>query len=369
MARRLLLLNGLAVLGVVLNHSGGWGYIAMFWWTHRYLPVTTPNFDQMGTVSYYALRVIEQLMDFSVPAFLFVSGFFLAFAAGRAEASEGWSVAYKRIKTLLIAYILWSSVIYILGLLQGNRFSEVGYLKMLALGKAIGPYYYIPLLTQLFLLSPLIFPLARNHWKLLLLISALVQLSLQILRFRFFLSMESPFLEKLVRITPGWFFPGKAFWFVLGIIVNLHLEKFRLWATRYKWVLLAGSVLLLPLGILEWEALLYFSDKNWLPYYHTAIDSFYAFSFIFCFLAFDRVTFPLSTKISNLGTKSYGIYLVHALVIVYTSKAIYHIAPRILAYQILFQPILIALGIWIPLFLMAVANRPPMRRVYHYLFG
>jgi hypothetical protein len=69
MIRRLLYLNGLAVLGVILFHASGMGFVAMFAWTHRYLPVTAPNYDQMGSAAYYGLRVIEAIVTFSIPAF------------------------------------------------------------------------------------------------------------------------------------------------------------------------------------------------------------------------------------------------------------------------------------------------------------
>ena len=49
MNRKLFLLNGLAIQAVVANHASGWGITAMFWWAHRYLPVESPNFDQLGS--------------------------------------------------------------------------------------------------------------------------------------------------------------------------------------------------------------------------------------------------------------------------------------------------------------------------------
>jgi hypothetical protein len=47
MTRRLLYLSGLAIVGVILYHAVGWGFVGMFWWTDRYAPVTVPNFDQI----------------------------------------------------------------------------------------------------------------------------------------------------------------------------------------------------------------------------------------------------------------------------------------------------------------------------------
>jgi hypothetical protein len=35
MFKRLLFLNGLATIGLILFHSAGWGFVAMFFWPER----------------------------------------------------------------------------------------------------------------------------------------------------------------------------------------------------------------------------------------------------------------------------------------------------------------------------------------------
>jgi hypothetical protein len=75
MIKRLLYMNGLATIAVILFHASGWGFIAMFFWADQYRTVASPNFDLIGSLPYFALRVIEQIVSFGVPAFLFVSGF------------------------------------------------------------------------------------------------------------------------------------------------------------------------------------------------------------------------------------------------------------------------------------------------------
>jgi peptidoglycan/LPS O-acetylase OafA/YrhL len=73
--------------------------------------------------------------------------------------------------------------------------------------------------------------------------------------------------------------------------------------------------------------------------------------------------------ISQIGTKSFGVYLVHSLALIYTSKVIYHLVPALLGAQWLLQPILFAAGLGIPLLLMEITARTPARRFYSYLFG
>jgi peptidoglycan/LPS O-acetylase OafA/YrhL len=370
MAKRLLSLNGLAIAGVILNHSVAWVFIAIFWWAHRYRPVTSPNFDQIGSLSYFILRFIEQLVSYSVPAFLFVSGFFIAFAAGRSKTSEIWKIAISRVKKLLIPFVVWSIIIFLGEAVQGQTYSLPEYLGRLVLGKATEAYYFIPLLCQYYLLSPLFLPWAKTNWKLLLIVSALVQFGAQSLQYLEVLNINMSLVNGSSVTIPSWFFPGKVFWFVFGIVISLHLPKISGWIVRNRWPLFITAVILLLAGIVEWELLIGNSGRNWIAYFDTALDNFYAACFILTFLAFYKAPVIFEDKLANLGTKSYGIYLVHSPVLQYLSKIVYHIAPWIMAFPILlFLPLLVVFGFGVPLMLMAAVKRSPAHKLYPYLFG
>ena len=168
MVRRLLYLNGLAALAVILFHSAGWGFVAMFAWTPRYLPVMEPVFDQAGSFSYYVLRLIEQVASAAIPLFLFVSGYFLAFAVGKRPNLEAKQIG-ARVKALIIPYTLWTILAWALKLAEGNLFAPQQYLVMFLIGSSTPAYYYVPLLIQYYLLAPLLTPLARKYWVWLLL--------------------------------------------------------------------------------------------------------------------------------------------------------------------------------------------------------
>jgi peptidoglycan/LPS O-acetylase OafA/YrhL len=369
MAKRLLQLNGLATLGVILNHSASLGFIAMFWWTNRYQDVPVPNFDQLGSFWYFVLRFIEQLVAYSVPAFLFVSGFFIAFATGRNPFSARWPVIGTRIINLVIPYLLWSLFIFALEAVQGQTDTLWGYLQKLLVGGAADPYYFIPLLIQLLILSPFMMPLAKNRWKLLLLLTFALQLTAQLVHYPPVLGFESPVWTQLSALAPGWLFVTKVFWFAFGMVVSLHLTAFNQWlagVARYLPVLL---VLFLILCMAEWELLLYLSPDPWIPYFESALDNLYAVTFILCFVYYSQRPFPAQKPIADLGTKSFGVYLVHGIALLYTARIIYHVAPWILGHQLIFQPILYVMGLGVPLLLMTAVKRSPARRFYRYLFG
>jgi surface polysaccharide O-acyltransferase-like enzyme len=90
---------------------------------------------------------------------------------------------------------------------------------------------------------------------------------------------------------------------------------------------------------------------------------------LLAFLAFDRVNYPLSKQLEVLGTKSFGVYLVHSLALTVVSKVVYHVAPALLAWQGVYQPVLIVSALALPLILMAIVNRSPARKLYAYQFG
>lgn len=369
MTRRVFLLNGLAILAVVCNHAVGWGYIAMFWWAHRYRPVSSPNFDQLGTLPYYALLVVKQLTVFSVPAFLFVSGFFVAYTARGSQPALNWKTVKVRTTNLLVPYITWSVVIFMGDFLQGITYTPVGYLERLAFGGATEAYFYIPLICQFYLLSPLVVPIAKTRRGLLLFVSALVQLGMMSLWYLNLFGANIPGLDQMTRTVPGWSFVNWAFFFAFGIVSSLHLQQLKQWLARAKWGLLVAVIVLGSLAILEPEVIYHSTGEDWRGGPLTFSTSLYAVTFILCFLSFDKLFIPFSKTIYQLGSKTYGIYLLHPKILEFVARVIYHVAPWMLGHQVLFQPLLIVFGLGGPLLFMTAVARSPARRAYRLLFS
>jgi len=369
MIKRLLLLNGVAIIAVIAFHAAGWGFVAMNFWTDRYLDVSVPNFDQAGSAQYYFLRIIEQFAVFAIPAFLFVSGYFISFAAGRTKKTVSWAIVWSRIRGLLIPYLIWSMLLIIVAALQGRSQSPLGYIRIFFTGGANPAYYYVPLLIQFYLLSPLIVPPARRNWKLLLVITGLIQLSVQVLYYPTLLGWEATALDPIVDTIPKWFFPTRIFWFSLGVVVGFHIKTLTQLLLRYKRILLGTTIVLFIAGITEWELILRTTDQEWLDHRETIVDSLYSIAAIFSFLAYYSSPIPLSKRINELGVRSFGIYLVHSPAMEYTGRIIYHIVPKLLAFQFFYFLIIAVAGLGIPLALMAFVNRSPFRSYYKYIFG
>jgi len=371
MIKRVFLLNGLAILAVVCNHAASWGYTAMFWWTDRYRSVAVPNFDQFGSLPYYVIVIVRQLTVFSVPAFLFVSGFFLAYAARGSQSALNWKMVKARITNLLIPYFIWSVIILIGDALQGITYAPVEYLGKLVLAKADSAYFYVLLLCQFYLLSPLLVPIAKTRWKFMLFVLALLQLSVMILVYYcpiVFGGARVPALDT-VRHMPYWLFVRWAFYFALGIVVAFHLQPFKGWLVRVKWGLLVAVAVLGLLTIIELEGIFRLTGQDYRGGPNTIAAALYSVALVLCYLAFDRVSIPLSETFYQLGRQSYGIYLLHREVLQFSARIIRQIAPWMLVYQALFQPVLIVLGVGVPLLFMVIVARSPARRYYRSLFG
>jgi probable poly-beta-1,6-N-acetyl-D-glucosamine export protein len=365
--RRLFLLNGLAIIAVIFNHAAGWGYTAMIWWADRYLPVTVPYHGFDNSLSYYVLLLFKELTVFAVPAFLFVSGAFLTYAARTAHGTIGWKVVRARLMTLIPPYLIWSIAIFVGDWLQHKTYPPLEYLTRLLFGQATEAYFYVPVLLQFYILSPWIVRLAQKSPKLLLITAAILQWGL--IAFNYAASLGL-FATDYSRFIPYWIFPKWIFYFAIGVVAGFRLPEIKQRLANFK----TGIIILLcvsaPMAVVEAEWLYHASGyEGWRGTALTFGTSIYALSVLAAFVGFAQPNMRFAKNFTQLGNKSYGIYLIHPKILEFIARILYHFAPFVLAHQILFQPILILCGLGIPLLIIEVVSRTPLRRFYRYAFG
>jgi surface polysaccharide O-acyltransferase-like enzyme len=291
MARKLLYLNGLAIIAVILFHTAGTGFTAMFAWGHRYLPDSVPVMSQVGSLSYYGLRFFEQLAVFSIPAFLFVSGFFVAVTTGRRETIDGKSVL-ARSRSLVIPYLIWSTITMALLMLEGRRYGIADFIRIYLTGSANPVLYFVPLLVQFYLLSPILVRMARRNWKAFLLLAGLLQIAVQALSYPLFLGLDVSNAAQLLAFVPKWLFLSRIFWFPLGIVAGFHTEGLKAWLDRNRpgylhhfwsccrWACWNGSCTTACPAL------------QWLEHRETYLDSLYSLTAVFSVLALDTKRLP-----------------------------------------------------------------------------
>lgn len=357
------MLNGVATLLVVLNHTAYYGFIAMFNWTDRYQQVTVPNFDQLGSLAYYTLFIFHQIAEMAIPAFLFVSGFFIAFAARASRSGITWDMVWSRSKKLIVPFLIWTAI-----------FTTIVYFSPLEvtinLLYLLGRYYYIPLIIQLYALSPFLVRFVKRNWMFALLLTAVIQFGTQALRHSFYLGLDFPGRNLLIDLTPVWFFPGHIFYFTIGLVGGTYLQQFSQTVARSRRVLLGAAVLCLALTIAEYQLIASLAGKAWLGFAFSGISrNLYAVFAVLAFLGFYETPIPYAGRLAELGTKSLGVYLLNMPAMHIVALFFYWAVPWILGVQLLLQPILYIAGLGIPLLIMNLASRPRVRFAYRHLFG
>lgn len=341
--------------------------VALLAWADRYGAVPA---EQVGTVSYFVFRAIEQLIVFCIPAFLFVSGFFMAFATARNQKTVGWRLVGIRVRDLIIPYALWTLLIWLLFFLEarflgGDSFTLREYMHMFLTGGTDPAYYYVPLLIQFLLLSPLLVYWAKVHPISLVIVTAVMQLLMQVLYYPSLLGIGNG----SIGYAPKWLFLARILWFPLGIVVSLHVKSIQAWLVRHKRELLISALVLYVLGIMEWEVMQSISGQPGLQHQETILDTIFSLAVIFAFLGYYQTKLPYAHLLDDLGSKSFGIYLTHTIAMTYTARIVATQWPGLLAYQLLFFGLMVVVGLTTPLLLMAVVNRSPLRPYYKYIFG
>jgi fucose 4-O-acetylase-like acetyltransferase len=369
MYRRLSILSGIAITAVILNHAGGWGLVALIWWVHRYRPVEPPNYDGIGTLPYFLSDVIHLFTVFAVPAFLFISGFFIAYAARAGKTGLGWKSLRTRIVALLIPYLIWSAYVIFQDLVLGEPLTARQIILRVLLTGANGGFFFIPVLITFYLLSPWLVELARRNWKALVIGAAAIQVIPIVFRYLRLAFGASPLLAALIAWTPDQLIIRWAIFFPLGIAAGLHMDAFKSWLSRHKKRILAALIASYVVMFIETELIFFLTPDHWRPGPSSIFFVLYSLSFILAFLAFEQVAIPFARSFIQLGTRSYGLYLTHFIIMTIVAKLTYHLLPWLLAQQFLFQALMLAVGLAAPLLFMILVARSPLRRIYPYLFG
>ncbi|MGA9532459.1 MAG: acyltransferase [Anaerolineales bacterium] len=369
MIRRMLILMGLSIFSVIVFHSAGWGFTAMYSWAERYAGVGTSAEVIGRTLGYYGLNALVQASVFAIPAFLFVSGFFSSTLFAGVESGPSWKRVWPRVIALGIPYLVWTALA-LGGRVAQGRLGFMAELPIILLtGGATPAYYYVPLLVQLYVLAPLLVRWAREHTARFLGLTAGIQLGIYIRNYAAILWPQSRLVEIAFTFLPKWFFISFVFWFGLGIVAGFRRQAVGRWLGNMRGRVWWIVGLLFFLGYLEWEILGRATNQVWLPHLETLIDGLYSAAIGIAVLGSSSVSKVISDTMTGLGQRSYGIYLAHPLVMEFAARGLYRVAPWTLGQSWLFEILLIGFGLGVPLLLMEVVRRTQARPLYSFLFG
>ena len=308
--------RGVAILLVVAAHAGVVG------WDFRYSDAHHWNF-------YYSVFV-RQVILCAVPIFLYVSGYWLA--GMRIETLSDYLVFLKRrLSRILIPYLVWSSFFYTVHVLRGQPFSVSDFLFKLLTGQVEGLYFFLVMLPQFYLLTPLFVRLSRARWSIwaVIIVHALCVGALYGLRLGYakdipFTYIKIPFLSWLS-------------FFYLGIY-------FRQWPgtlQHAKAAWLAGTAaLFLFLSLVEGGILIHFdyfefgiSDIKYTTLLYSAA--------VLVLFATSRQRVRWPRFLTVLGDYSFGIYLIHGFITRVFHRALMPHAQGLYNVQPLYQALIV----------------------------
>lgn len=368
MTRKLLFLNGIAIIFAVYHHSIYWSVTAINYWGHLFVGGPTPELLSTPNIFSLFLRITDQIAGVAVPAFLFISGFFYSFSLNNQTIPQSYRIIQKRILYLLFPYMIWSTIMVVFHMIEGKSYTVLELIRVYLLGEADAPFYYVPLIVQLIFISPFLLKAIKNSPVVAISIAFLLQVLSSV-----------PWYFKILKITPppplnfldlfknNYIF-SNLFWFVIGMITFAYREKVIFFFKKYRLGWLILILFLIIFGQYEIQKLMTLSGKIWINSQPDILTKWLYLLLIMTFVfILEKVNPP--PIIELIGTKSYGIYLSHIITIEICARLIYHLVPYLLGQTILFLGILVFVGIGIPLFVMRLSRLSLFKAAYSYLWG
>ncbi len=379
--RKLSFLRGLAILAVVLNHSAGWAVTALVWWSGRFGSATPPNKTWIGTPAYFVLLLASQLPLFSVPLFLFVSGYFVAYASRGDPRRLTYSVTFASLRSLLGPFVFWLTIASLLA----GAVSSLGKAHDFTSGLEDGlvssliAYYYVPTLVAMLVVSRPLMAMVIRRPILLLAVTLIMQPTvwqelagwLQVAD----VNRLDPIYSFLLQYFPGQLL-GTIRWslgFTIYFVLGMLFEHYRLaqhhWCSSYSRLATAATMALGSLSIVDAD-IQFRAVPTALGLGQWNLPTFlFGLSVIVLLFEGNMGRNQLAGAVELIGVRSYSIYLAQYIVIQYAAKAVYTVAPWMLPESLLMILVLACVGLGTPLILPRLFSMIGMRRYAKYAFG
>ncbi len=283
-----------------------------------------------GSLPHILALILNRSLKFTTPIFVFLSGV-TGFYGYRNKDIEYFPFIKKRLKKVLIPYIVWCVIYYIAFIIIGYYANDLGFfVKNVFTGSMSYHLYFVIIITQLYLVGPFLYCVVKktSNKKLLLVVSAVVTaLCVEYIRF----SLADRVFLKYV------------FFYMLGMFVTLEYSNFVSWLKKNKVYIIVGYIL---------SGALY----TIVSFYDMVIYSYVWFLFSTVSILFVYyVGLQLKSKLLKLygfiklfGQSSYYIYLMHPLILTLmiiftTDMGILSVTKKIIIYFIVVIPFTVTL--------------------------
>ncbi len=273
------ILRAIAIIGVVAIHASGTGL----------------QFDA-ESMNFHFTFLWRNLLNFSVPLFLAISGFFLV-KKQFSGLSDYTSFLKKQVPRVYIPVFIWSLVWLAISVVIYKQAVSDEVIKLLTF-QSSGPYYFIALIIQFYILLPVMGRLANPRGLILSVIVSILLTGL-IYYLRYFMNVSMPFIV----------YAGNFMTWMMFFVLGMYLGK----VSRIKIsnpILLALTMVFYGLSCVESYLLFYTFDQAGNAVTAVKASSF-LYSFFMILLLFKNQNWIQSAILKKLGEMSFGIYLVH----------------------------------------------------------
>jgi surface polysaccharide O-acyltransferase-like enzyme len=303
-------LRGLAIIGVVAIHASGTGI----------------QFKD-ETLDYYLTIIWRNFWNFSVPLFLTISGYFLA-KKSFFGVRDYLSFLSKQIPKVYWPLLFWSLIWLLLAV--ANNVSISSELLKLVTFQSSGPYYFIALIAQYYLLLPILKRLADFKG---LVVCAILSFTATFVIFylRYYDRIDLPLI----------IYAGNIFTWLLFFVFGLYIGAGNRIGLSNK-LLLNLTICFYLLSCFETWLIIEFFNKPKEAVTAIKISSFmYAFALIaYLFRNKDLIH---SKVLKSLGSLSFGIYLIHMFAMSFEARVLHKLLPGLQENSIFFQLMLASL--------------------------
>jgi surface polysaccharide O-acyltransferase-like enzyme len=274
--------RGLAIIAVVVLHVI---YLSGYW-SSRFL--------------FYC-----QLSDFGVPAFIFISGYWAAKKPVR-SLQDYKTYLTQKLTRILIPYLFWSLLLLAYAAIRTGNVNVREIIFKLLTGKAIFPYFFIILVAQFYVITPLLHYINRRPCGLILVLMvnviSLLLRYLSRLRFNFWFPSVSLFYSWII-------------FYEIGLLVGSSDTKIFAAKKGLLFILPASLVCLLISNLEGTIILSKYNDLDFAAHALKYSTLMYSACIIFSFLFVREYFHHWPKLLVTIGHYSFGIYLMHVPVL------------------------------------------------------
>jgi membrane-bound acyltransferase YfiQ involved in biofilm formation len=290
----IILINTLMCILVVFVHVSG-------------DPVTTLD---KTSIQYLCVMIPWRLSAFAVQGFIFLSALKLFLKDMPKFSYKGFIL--KRIRVVLIPYLIWVMVYYVYFCNIGYfSFSFGDYIKYVLNGSIVSPFYFIVTIFQFYILMPLwIKLLDKVPAHILAVVSFVIMIlsKMYLPKIALGCGIEFQYFDRI--------FPTYLFYWIAGCCAGRYYQTFKLYIEKYYFSELLMFICATGFDIyLSYRSFVYGENIPYLEYIHV-LYCVSVISFIYNIaLKLVKTGFSDNRLIKSVNSASYYIFLMHCLII------------------------------------------------------